>query len=108
MFDFDYRLECYVPAPKRRWGYYVLPILHRGRIVGRLDAKAHRAEGVFEVKVLYLEDGIAVTDALIDGIAAAIQQCADWHATPAVRVERCEPRSIKRAMQQSLRESAAA
>ena len=106
MFDFDYRLECYVPAPKRRWGYYVLPILHRGRIVGRLDAKAHRAEGVFEVKVLYLEDDIAATDALIDGITTAIQQCADWHATPVVRVGRCEPRSIKRPLQESLRERA--
>jgi uncharacterized protein YcaQ len=107
MFDFDYRLECYVPAPKRIWGYYVLPILHRGRIVGRLDAKAHRAEGVFEVKVLYLEDGIAATDTLIDGIAMAIQQCADWHATPVVRIARTEPRSVRRALQDALRERAA-
>jgi len=57
MFGFDYRLECYVPARKRRHGYFVLPILRRGALVGRLDAKAHRARGVFEVKALYLEPG---------------------------------------------------
>ncbi|MGH8171574.1 MAG: DNA glycosylase AlkZ-like family protein, partial [Rhodanobacteraceae bacterium] len=106
MFDFEYRLECYVPAPKRRWGYYVLPILHRGRIVGRLDAKAHRGEGVFEVKVLYLEEGVAMTDALLAGVASAIQQCADWHATPKVRIGRTEPRAVKRALQAALRENA--
>jgi uncharacterized protein len=45
MFGFDYRLECYTPAPKRRWGYFVLPLLRRGELVGRLDAKAHRRDG---------------------------------------------------------------
>ena len=57
MFGFDYRLECYVPARKRRHGYFVLPVLRRGALVGRLDAKAHRARGVFEVKALHLEPG---------------------------------------------------
>ena len=55
MFDFDYTIECYTPAPKRKFGYFVLPILRRGELVGRLDAKAHRADGVFEVKAIYLE-----------------------------------------------------
>ncbi|MGZ3407755.1 MAG: winged helix-turn-helix domain-containing protein, partial [Polyangia bacterium] len=63
MFGFDYRLECYTPAPKRRYGYFVLPILSRGALVGRLDAKAHRADGVFEVKALFVEPGVRVDDA---------------------------------------------
>jgi len=103
LFGFDYRLECYTPAPKRIFGYYVLPILHRGRLVGRLDAKAHRAEGTFEIKAFYLEDSVVADAPLIDGIAEAIQDCAEWHATPQVRIERCEPRAVKRLLQAALK-----
>ena len=102
LFEFDYRIEVYVPAPKRTWGYYVLPILHRGRLVGRLDAKAHRAEGRFEVKALYLEESVEITDALADALAQAIGDCADWHATPAVDIGRCAPRAFKRPLQDAL------
>ena len=55
VFDFDYTIECYVPAAKRRYGYFVLPLLYRDRFVGRMDCKAHRAEGRFEIKALFLE-----------------------------------------------------
>ncbi|MBN8727929.1 MAG: YcaQ family DNA glycosylase [Xanthomonadales bacterium] len=102
MFGFDYRLECYTPAPKRRYGYYVLPILHRGRLVGRLDAKAHRAEGVFEVKALYLEDGVAPTAALATAIIDAIRRCAEWHGTPEIRLGRSEPAAFGTALRLAL------
>ena len=103
MFGFDYRIEVYVPAPKRIWGYYVLPILHRGRLVGRVDAKAHRAEGRFEVKALYLEDGVVEDEALADKVADAICECAEWHGTPDVVIGRCAPRTIKRALQDAVK-----
>jgi uncharacterized protein YcaQ len=102
MFDFDYRIECYTPEPKRRYGYYVLPILHRGRLVGRLDAKAHRADGVFEIKSLYLEADVEPSAPLLDAIAAAIHSCALWHATPQVSLGRCDPKSVRRALMQAL------
>ncbi|MEP7097730.1 MAG: crosslink repair DNA glycosylase YcaQ family protein, partial [Dokdonella sp.] len=102
MFDFEYRIECYLPAPKRRHGYYVLPILHRGRLVGRLDAKAHRADGVFEVKAMFLESDAAPTQALATALAAAIQRCADWHATPRVSIGRCKPNAFRRELQVAL------
>ncbi|HEY9102772.1 winged helix-turn-helix domain-containing protein [Chitinimonas sp.] len=81
LFDFDYRLECYTPAPKRKYGYFVLPILSRGKLVGRLDAKAHRKEGVFEVKALYLEPGVRQSQRLVEDVRTAIQRCAEWHGT---------------------------
>lgn len=55
LFDFDYQLECYVPAARRRFGYFSLPLLHRGEFIGRTDLKANRREGVLQVRALHLE-----------------------------------------------------
>jgi uncharacterized protein YcaQ len=107
MFGFEYRIECYTPASKRRYGYYVLPILHRGRLVARLDAKAHRSDGMFEVKTLYLEAGVAPTLALAEPLADALQHCADWHTTPCVKIGSCEPKGFRRTLQGALRSRAA-
>jgi len=87
LFGFDYRLECYTPAAKRRYGYFVLPLLSRGRLVGRLDAKAHRAQGVFEVKALYIEDGVKLTQRLAADLRSALARCAAWHGTPQVVIK---------------------
>lgn len=106
MFGFEYTIECYVPAPKRRYGYYVLPILHRGRLVGRLDAKAHRAEGVFEVKAMYLEEGEEPTPTMLEEIAAAIAATARWHGTPKVRLGRCRPAGMAAALRAHWRAAA--
>ena len=56
LFKFDYRLECYVPAVKRVFGYFCLPILYGDQIVGRIDCKAHRAKKTLEVISLHLEN----------------------------------------------------
>ena len=93
-FDFDYRLECYTPAPKRVFGYFTLPILHRGRLVGRLDPKAHRAAGEMEIRALYLEDGFAADDAFIEALARTLRAFASWHETPDVIVRRSRPAGI--------------
>ncbi|MDB4950077.1 MAG: hypothetical protein JWM27_2726 [Gemmatimonadetes bacterium] len=93
-FGFDYRIECYTPAPKRRYGYFVLPLLRCGELVGRLDAKAHRKEGVFEVKALYLEPGVRPSAALARDLAAALHECAAWHGTPDVRLARSDPEAF--------------
>jgi hypothetical protein len=57
LLGFDYKIEIYVPEAKRRHGYYVLPILHEGRLVGRLDPKLHRDRGLLEVRNLKFEPG---------------------------------------------------
>lgn len=98
LFDFHYRIEVYTPAARRAYGYFTLPILHGGRIVGRLDPKAHRAEGVFEVKAAHLEPWAAVDEALVEGLAAAVAECAAWHGTPEVLVRRTEPPELRDAL----------
>jgi uncharacterized protein YcaQ len=55
LFDFDYQIECYLPQPKRQFGYYCLPVLYRDRFIGRVDCKAHRSEKRLEIKALHIE-----------------------------------------------------
>ncbi len=98
MFDFEYTIECYTPAAKRRYGYFVLPILHRGQLIGRLDAKAHRGDGLFEIKALFLEPGVAPTPALVQAVAKAIVDTARWHGTPKIRLGRTQPVALAKAL----------
>jgi uncharacterized protein YcaQ len=96
LFGFDYRLECYTPLEKRRYGYFTLPILRRGQLVGRIDAKAHRAAGVFELKSVALEPaalraGGRPSERLSSDIAAAVMRCARWHGCPSVELGQVLP-----------------
>lgn len=95
LFDFDYALECYTPARKRRYGYYVLPVLARGRLVARIDAKAHRRDGVFEARGIFMQDRPSPGRTGIAAVAMALAQCARWHDTPRVTLGRCEPASLR-------------
>jgi len=104
-FNFDFIIQCYTPAAKRQFGYFPLPILHNGELVGRLDAKAHRKEGIFEVKTLYLEDGVIPTIELALALGQAIQRCADWHKTPRVTLGECVPVEFKASLQAVLAEN---
>ncbi|MEZ5338620.1 MAG: crosslink repair DNA glycosylase YcaQ family protein [bacterium] len=61
LFGYDYLIECYVPEPKRRYGYFSLPLLYGEGFAGRLDAKARRREGVLELRALHLEEGFATS-----------------------------------------------
>ncbi|MEI8030432.1 MAG: crosslink repair DNA glycosylase YcaQ family protein [Comamonadaceae bacterium] len=102
MFGFDYRIECYTPQAKRNYGYFVLPILHRGQLMGRLDAKAHRGLGVFEVKALFIEPGIQLDDESVLDVAQAIARCAIWHATPQVKLMRTAPTGMRTRLRKAL------
>jgi uncharacterized protein len=103
MFDFDYRLECYTPEPKRRYGYFTLPVLHHAAIVGRLDAKAHRKDGIFEIKSLHLEPWVRAGSALVKDLAAALVECARWHRTPEIIVRESFPPSVAPRLQRAVK-----
>ncbi len=103
LFGFDYRLECYTPESKRVYGYFVLPILCCGELIGRLDAKAHRAEGVFEVKALHTQPGLKWTPEQIAAVAQAIADCARWHDTPCVQITQTQPASLRTALERVLK-----
>ena len=62
-----------MPAAKREFGYYVLPILHDGRLVGRLDPKLHRDRNELEIKAIYLEPGFARNGRFNRGLAETLE-----------------------------------
>jgi uncharacterized protein YcaQ len=78
LLGFRYRIEIYTPASKREYGYYVMPILHDGRLVGRLDPKLHRNTRRLEIKAIYLEPGIQRDKRLDRGLEDAISDLANF------------------------------
>jgi uncharacterized protein YcaQ len=77
LFDFDYVWEVYVPAAKRRWGYYVLPILHGDRLVGRIEPRIERRAETLRVAGLWWEDGFDPLED--DGFAPAFATAIAAH-----------------------------
>jgi uncharacterized protein YcaQ len=76
LFGFEYVLEMYKPAAKRRWGYFALPILHRDRLVGKLDAAADRKAGVLRVHAIHQD--ARFTRAMTTAVDAEIESLAAW------------------------------
>jgi uncharacterized protein YcaQ len=85
LFDFHYRIEIYTPQAKRKYGYYVLPFLHRGRLKGRIDLKAEREAGVLAVRGAHAEKGVD-GDGLAPDLAAELRRMAKWLGLADIRV----------------------
>ena len=76
LFEFDYQLEMYKPATKRRWGYFALPILYGDRLVGKLDATADRKAGVLRVGAIHRD--VAFTETMTAAVGHEIKDLAHW------------------------------
>jgi uncharacterized protein YcaQ len=76
LFGFDYQLEMYKPAAKRRWGYWALPILYGDRLVGKLDAAADRTYGVLRVTAIHQD--VPFSRATAAAVHREIRMLADW------------------------------
>ncbi len=84
LFNFDYRLECYTPQAKRKYGYFVLPILHQGALKARLDAKMVRKEKVLQIKNIWFEADVKITASLINDLRHTITRFASWQGAERV------------------------
>jgi len=80
LFEFDFRIECYVPAAKRLYGYFCLPILYGDKFVARIDCKAHRADQRLEVLSLHLEKTPFNRDKFFPSLKKALQKFAEFNA----------------------------
>ena len=91
LWGFEQILECYKPAAQRVYGYFTLPILHKGRLVGRFDPKLDRKSGVMRLVALYLEPGVEPEEELVAGVAAAMRGFLAWHGAVGLKIEKSEP-----------------
>jgi uncharacterized protein YcaQ len=76
LFDFEYSLEMYKPATKRRWGYFALPVLHEDRLVGKVDAAADRKAGVLRVHAIH--EDVKFAGAMARAVQAELEDLAAW------------------------------
>ncbi|NLE84736.1 MAG: winged helix-turn-helix domain-containing protein [Chloroflexi bacterium] len=102
LFDFDYRIECYTPSPKRIYGYFVLPILRKGKMVGRLDAKAWRKENRLQVIRIYLEPGVRLGASLVKDLASTLKTYAAWQGLQSVEIDWAQPDQLRNVLQGEL------
>ena len=95
-FDFDYIWEAYKPAAKRRWGYYVMPILHGDRLVGRADLRVDRDTRTLIVPHLWLEHSTGTRDAdLVQAIGRGLHRLAEWAGGDHVHINATSPTRLR-------------
>lgn len=85
LFGFNYRIEIFVPEPKRQYGYYVFPLLEKDRMIGRIDMKADRKAGTLEVKRLWLEPGVKASAGRMARLEAELARVAKFAGVGEVR-----------------------
>jgi len=118
LFGFDYRIEVYTPGHKRVHGYYVLPLFHDGQLIGRVDAKTHRAERRLEIKRVHFETwfargdeppaaswGVLDIDRALAGTAEAMHSLAAFVGADRVTLGRVSPARLAAPLRRALRES---
>ena len=100
LFEFDYKWEVYVPAEKRRWGYYVLPILYGDDLVARLDPKLDRTTMTLDIKGFWHEDDAPVKDAdFADALAKALIRFAKFVGAKKINASPIKPAGLRKHIQ---------
>lgn len=102
LWGFRQILEAYKPEGLREWGYFCLPILHRGRLIGRFDPKLERGEKTLRLKRLYLEPGVKPEDELVAGVAEAMRDFLAFHDAETLVIEKSSPAVFGRKLMRAL------
>ncbi|MHA1532816.1 MAG: winged helix-turn-helix domain-containing protein, partial [Candidatus Heimdallarchaeota archaeon] len=105
LWDFDYKIECYTPAKQRIYGYFTLPILDGHSLIGRTDLKAHRKDGILEIKSIHFEDWFKHTEESNIRLANGLRNFAKFHKCHDIRVEEPIPKDIRNSLSEVMNSS---
>jgi len=94
IWNFNYKIECYVPVPKRIFGYFALPILDGFELIGKADLKAHRKKEILEVKALAFEDGIKLDEARVERLSNGFREFARFNGCNSTEIASSVQKSI--------------
>lgn len=103
LFQYDYKIECYVPAAKRQYGYFSLPLLLRDEFIGRMDCKTHRKTQHLEIKYLHFEQHNFDKDLVVSAFVDAIQQFRQFQQCNTVSLTKVEPKDITQQLRNALK-----
>jgi hypothetical protein len=103
LFNYDFAIECYLPEPKRKFGYFCLPVLHNGAFIGRFDPRADRETKTFIVKSLHIEHPPKNMDVFVASFAAALREFAAFNGCEKIVLEKVYPAKNKAALQALLK-----
>lgn len=103
LFQFDYQIECYVPAAKRQYGYFSLLLLYRGEFIGRMDCKAHRKTSHLEIKLLHLEQHNFDEDLIISAFVDAVTQFCAFQECNSVSLTKAHPKHLAKRLHRALK-----
>ena len=103
LFQYDYQLECYVPAAKRQYGYFCLPLLYRDEFIGRMDCKAHRKISHLEIKSLHLEQHNFDEDLVISAFVKAITEFCHFQKCDSVSLSKAHPKHLNQRLRSALK-----
>lgn len=102
LFDFDFKLECYLPESKRQYGYFCLPILWGDELVGRMDPKADRKNKVLILRSLSFERGFQAFDAILPLFARKLSAFAQFNGCENVVIEKTSPTKARAALKKEI------
>jgi uncharacterized protein YcaQ len=103
LFQYDYQLECYVPAAKRQYGYFCLLLLYRDEFIGRMDCKVHRRISHLEIKSLHLEQHSFDEDLVITAFVDAITQFCHFQKCDSVSLTKAHPKHLTQRLRSALK-----
>jgi uncharacterized protein YcaQ len=100
-FDFDYQVECFVPQPKRKYGYFSLPILVGDVFIARMDSKADRKQRIFTINNLHFEP-IKLSKPVIEKVCDAMKAFSKFNQCDSIIIKKSNDATLLKAMRKVL------